>query len=80
MLALRGGGQDLRRHRRGPFVAASEPCSIVEETDRYLRLDGEHGGQFVALDAALAGTLAGVARFDYDGAPACARQTSRPPR
>ena len=57
------------------FVAASEPYGIVEETDRYLRLDGEHGGQFVALDAALAGTLAGVARFDYDGAPAPVSET-----
>ena len=71
MLALRGGGQGIYVGiAEDRFVAARASRGIVEETDRYLRLDGEHGGQFVALDAALAGTLAGVARFDYDGAPA----------
>ncbi len=83
MLALRGSGQGIYVGiAEDRFVAASEPYGIVEETDRYLRLDGEHGGQLVALDAALAGTarrhrplqlrrLAGAG----DATP-----TSRPPR
>ena len=40
---------------------------MVEETLRYLRLDGEHGGEIVALDAGRAGELAGIRRMRYDG-------------
>ena len=32
-----------------------------------MRLDGEHGGQVVVLDAAAAGTLDGIRRRGYDG-------------
>ena len=49
------------------FVVASEPYGVVEETLQYLRLDGEHGGEIVALDAAHAGELAGIRRMRYDG-------------
>jgi glucosamine--fructose-6-phosphate aminotransferase (isomerizing) len=69
-LALNGSGQGvyvgLAEDR---YVVASEPYGVVEETSRYVRLDGEHGGQVVALDAALAGTLDGIERTGYDGAP-----------
>ena len=53
LLALHGCGQGvyigLAEDR---FVVASEPYGVVEETMRYVRLDGEHGGQIAVLDAA----------------------------
>ena len=71
MLALRGSGQGVYIGvAEDRYVVASEPYGIVEETDHYVRLDGEQGGQFVALDGAQAGTLAGIARYDYNGSPA----------
>ena len=52
-LALNGSGQGvyvgLAEDR---YLVASEPYGVVEETARYVRLDGEHGGQVLALDAA----------------------------
>ena len=63
LLALNGSGQGvyigLAEDR---YLVASEPYGIVEETDRYVRLDGEHGGQIVALDADRAGTMEGIER------------------
>ena len=68
MLALRGSGQGVYIGIADDrYIVASEPYGIVEETDRYVRLDGEHGGQLVALDGTLAGTLAGIIRYHYDG-------------
>ena len=68
LFALHGSGQGvyigLAEDR---FVVASEPYGVVEETDRYVRLDGEHGGQIVVLDGDHAGELAGIRRFGYDG-------------
>ncbi len=69
LLALNGSGQGvyvgLAEDR---YLVASEPYGVVEETPRYVRLDGEHGGQVLALDAALAGTVEGMDRRGYDGA------------
>ncbi len=69
LFALHGSGQGvyvgLAEDR---FIVASEPYGVVEETDRYIRLDGEHGGQIVVLDGARAGELAGIRRYGYDGA------------
>ena len=82
-LALNGSGQGvyigLAEDR---YLVASEPYGVVEETTRYVRLDGEHGGQVVALDAARAGTLDGIDRRGYDGSDAAgdARPTSSRPR
>jgi glucosamine--fructose-6-phosphate aminotransferase (isomerizing) len=71
MLALRGSGQGVYVGiAEDRYIVASEPYGIVEETDRYLRLDGEHGGELVALDGDAAGTLAGITRYRYDGTPA----------
>jgi glutamine---fructose-6-phosphate transaminase (isomerizing) len=68
MLALRGSGQGVYVGIADDrYVVASEPYGIVEETDRYVRLDGEQCGQLVALDGASAGTLAGITRYSYDG-------------
>lgn len=78
MLALRGSGQALYVGLTDDcFVAASEPYGLVEETSRYLRLDGEtpgnpdnpgaSRGQIVVLGTEGAGTVAGIERLSYDG-------------
>ena len=69
MVALRGSGQGLYIGLGDDcYIVASEPYGVVEETARYVRMDGEHGGEIVAIDASTAGTLDGVLRFAYDGA------------
>jgi glucosamine--fructose-6-phosphate aminotransferase (isomerizing) len=70
MLALRGSGQGLYvGFAEDRYIVASEPYGVVEETDRYLRLDGEHGGEIVVLDARAAGQVDAVRRLAYDGSP-----------
>ena len=74
-LALRGSGQALYVGlAEDAFVVASEPYGLVEETSRYLRMDGETPGgadgtrgQVVVLDGDRAGSLEGVRRLAYDG-------------
>jgi glucosamine--fructose-6-phosphate aminotransferase (isomerizing) len=79
LLALRGSGQALCVGlAEDAYVVASEPYGLVAETDAYLRMDGEATateadgadgvkGQVVVLDQALAGTLDGIRRIDYQG-------------
>jgi glucosamine--fructose-6-phosphate aminotransferase (isomerizing) len=69
LLALRGSGQALYIGLADDaYVIASEPYGVVEETPRYLRMDGEAtGGQVVVLSREGAGTLAGLERQAYDG-------------
>ncbi len=78
LLALRGSGQALYVGLADDaFVVASEPYGVVEETARYLRLDGEAvagvgapgagRGQIVELDGSRAGLVEGVSRRSYDG-------------
>ncbi|MEO7442410.1 MAG: SIS domain-containing protein, partial [Acidimicrobiales bacterium] len=76
VLALRGSGQALNIGlAEDAFVVASEAYGLVEDTARYLRMDGEgtrdggQPGQMVVLDAAHAGELAGIGRRGYDGRP-----------
>jgi len=77
-LALRGSGQALYVGLAGDaFVVASEPYGLVEETARYVRMDGEtpanpdnpnaSRGQILLLDGDRAGTLDGIRRIAYDG-------------
>jgi glucosamine--fructose-6-phosphate aminotransferase (isomerizing) len=67
-LALRGSGQSLNIGlAEDAFIVASEPYGLVEETSRYVRMDGERGGQVITLSRSDAGTLAGIARLSYDG-------------
>ncbi|MGH9025292.1 MAG: SIS domain-containing protein [Acidimicrobiia bacterium] len=79
-LALRGSGQSLNVGlAEDAFVVSSEPYGLVEETDRYVRMDGEtpadpdrpdaSRGQVVVLSAAGAGDGAGIERLAYDGTP-----------
>jgi glutamine---fructose-6-phosphate transaminase (isomerizing) len=77
-LALRGSGQALYVGLGDDaFIVASEPYGVIEEADRYLRLDGEtpadpdnpvgSRGQIVVLDRHRAGTVEGITRLAYDG-------------
>jgi len=67
-LALRGSGQSLNIGlAEDAFIVASEPYGLVEETSRYVRMDGEGGGQVVTCSRSGAGTLAGLTRLSYDG-------------
>ena len=79
-LALRGSGQGVFVGlAEDAFVVASEPYGVVEDSDVYLRMDGEtpadpdnptaSQGQILRLSGALAGDRAGVTRFAYDGTP-----------
>ncbi|MEY2450566.1 MAG: hypothetical protein QOD92_140 [Acidimicrobiaceae bacterium] len=78
LLALRGSGQALYVGLTDDvYIAASEPYGLVEETSRYLRMDGEtpanldnpnaSRGQVLVLDGDRAGTLEGIRRIAYDG-------------
>ncbi|MDQ3569611.1 MAG: SIS domain-containing protein [Actinomycetota bacterium] len=73
LLALRGSGQALYVGlAEDAFVVASEPYGLVEETPRYVRMDGETAsdgmrGQILTLDRSRAGTLEGITRVGYDG-------------
>ena len=77
LLALRGSGQGLCVGlAEDRFIVASEPYGLVEETLRYIRMDGEAladannpatRGQVVVLDGELAGTLEGCSMMAYDG-------------
>ena len=80
LLALRGSGQALYVGlAEDCFVVASEPYGLVEETPRYVRMDGEtpanldnptaSRGQVLVLGRAQAGELQGVDRLAYDGTP-----------
>jgi glucosamine--fructose-6-phosphate aminotransferase (isomerizing) len=70
LLAQRGSGQALYVGlAEDCFVVASEPYGLVEETPRYVRMDGERGEVFV-LDRRRAGELEGIERLAYDGTPA----------
>ncbi|HEY3811385.1 MAG TPA: SIS domain-containing protein, partial [Acidimicrobiales bacterium] len=70
-LALCGSGQSLYIGlAEDAFVVASEPYGLVEETSRYVRMDGEATqGQVVCLGREGAGSLAAMARARYDGGP-----------
>jgi len=79
-LALRGSGQALYvGFAEDAFIVASEPYGVVEDCERYLRMDGEtpsnvhdtHAsrGQVVVLDRTGAGELSGVVRLAYDATP-----------
>jgi glucosamine--fructose-6-phosphate aminotransferase (isomerizing) len=78
LLALRGSGQALYVGLADDlYIVASEPYGVVEETDDYIRMDGEtpanlenptaSRGQIVVLDGSRAGERAGVRRVAYDG-------------
>ncbi|MEY2403163.1 MAG: hypothetical protein QOD38_714, partial [Acidimicrobiaceae bacterium] len=78
LLALRGSGQALYVGlAEDSYIVASEPYGLVEETARYIRMDGEtpadldnpnaSRGQVLVLDGDEAGSLEGIRRIAYDG-------------
>ena len=77
LLALRGSGQALYVGlAEDAFIVASEPYGVVEETSRYVRMDGEtpddpdqpaSRGQVFVLSGTRAGELAGIRRLSYGG-------------
>jgi glucosamine--fructose-6-phosphate aminotransferase (isomerizing) len=79
-LAQKGSGQAIFVGLgRGCFHPSSEVYGFVEETSRYLKLDGEtvaagkNGptqGQIFILSSENAGDLSGIEAFYYDGTPA----------
>ncbi len=80
LLALRGSGQAMYiGTAEDAYVVASEPYGLVEQSTRYLRMDGEtpsepgnaaaSRGQVIALDRDHAGDLGAIGRFSYDGTP-----------
>ena len=77
-LALRGSGQAIYVGlAEDSYIVASEPYGLVEETLRFVRMDGEtpgnpdntnaSRGQILELDADMAGALDGILRRSYDG-------------
>ncbi len=78
-LAQKGSGQAIFVGLgRGCFHPSSEVYGFVEETSRYLKLDGERvvqgrsgntQGQVFVLSAENAGSLSGIEAFYYDGTP-----------
>ncbi|MCY3576960.1 MAG: SIS domain-containing protein [bacterium] len=80
LLALRGSGQALYiGAAEDAYIVASEPYGLVEQSNRYLRMDGEtpsdplnadaSRGQVVVLNRDHAGDLDTVQRFSYDSTP-----------
>ena len=68
LLALSGTGQGLYIGICADrWIVASEPYGVVEETDTYLSMQGEDGGEVVVLDAGATGDLSGLRRLGYDG-------------
>lgn len=78
VLALRGSGQALYVGvADDAFIVASEPYGVIEEADRYLRMDGEtpsdpanpagSRGQVVSVRSDAVGDPAAITRLSYDG-------------
>ena len=77
LLALHGSGQGLSIGlAEDRFIVASEPYGVVEETLKYVRMDGEalgdpdnpsSRGQVATLSVANAGELNGIVLQSYDG-------------
>ncbi|WP_027363060.1 SIS domain-containing protein [Desulfospira joergensenii] len=51
------------------YIAASELYGIVEETQDYIKLNGEDKGQIVVLDQHSPGGVEGIRSFYYNGDP-----------
>ncbi len=69
-LAQKGSGQALfvglgTDH----YITASELYGVVEETQNFIKLDGEKNGQIVILNQISDGGLSGIKSFSYDGSP-----------
>ena len=69
-LAQKGSGQAIFVGiAKDHYIAASELYGIVEETQDYIKLNGENKGQIVILDQNSAGGVEGIQSFYYDTTP-----------
>ena len=69
-LAQKGSGQAIFVGiAKDHFIAASELYGIVEETQDYIKLNGEDKGQIVILDQNSPGGVSGIRSFYYDSTP-----------
>lgn len=51
------------------YIAASELYGVVEETQKYIKLNGEEKGQIVILDHNSSGGIEGIRSMYYDNTP-----------
>jgi len=69
-LAQKGSGQAIFVGlAQDHYIAASELYGIVEETQDYIKLNGEEKGQIVLLDQNSSGGISGIKSFYYDNTP-----------
>lgn len=69
-LAQKGSGQAIFVGiAQDHYIAASELYGIVEETQAYIKLNGEENGQIVILDQQSSGGVEGICSFYYDNQP-----------
>ncbi len=69
-LAQKGSGQAIFVGiAKDHYIAASELYGIVEETQDFIKLNGENKGQIVILDQHSDGGVGGIRSFYYDNAP-----------
>ena len=69
-LAQKGSGQAIFVGiAKDHYIAASELYGIVEETQEYIKLNGEDKGQIVLLDQNSTGSVSGIKSFYYDNTP-----------
>ncbi|MBU1343636.1 MAG: SIS domain-containing protein [Proteobacteria bacterium] len=69
-LAQKGSGQAIFVGiAKDHYIAASELYGIVEETQDYIKLNGENRGQIVILDQNSSGGVSGIRSFYYDNTP-----------
>ncbi len=69
-LAKKGSGQAIFVGlAKDHYIASSELYGIVEETQNYIKLNGENKGQIVLLDQNSQGGTSGIKSFYYDNTP-----------
>ncbi len=69
-LAQKGSGQAIFVGLAADhYIAASELYGIVEETQNYIKLNGEDKGQIVLLDQNSSGGVSGIKSYYYDNTP-----------
>ena len=69
-LAQKGSGQAIFVGiAKDHYIAASELYGIVEETQDYIKLNGENKGQIVILDPNSSGGVSGIQSLYYDNTP-----------
>ena len=75
-LAQKGSGQAVFVGlARDHYITASELYGLVEETQDYIKLNGEKQGQIVILNQMSEGGLSGISSLAYNGSPIVITET-----